>query len=110
MVGDYTTSYPRPVDDKPTIANRFQHLTGIYNARNKEYGDNYKTFGRVALALFPDGVHINDPNDWNRLALLLHVADKLTRYSKNFNKGGHADSLDDMCVYAQMLREIDDER
>jgi hypothetical protein len=36
------------------------------------------------------------------------MASKLARYANNFFTGGHADSLEDISVYAQMLREVDD--
>lgn len=84
---------------------------GIYEERNKLYGDNYKRFGLVVAALFPDGISIASAEDpvkaGNRLGVLIQILSKLTRYCENFNRGGHADSLEDLAVYAMMLRELD---
>ncbi len=86
----------------------------IYEERNKLYGDNYKNFGAVWLALFPDGISTTSSHapleDCNRLGVLVQIVSKLTRYCANFGAGGHVDSLDDMAVYAMMLQELDSER
>lgn len=79
----------------------------IYEQRNKLYGDNYKHFGPSLSALFPNGLTVKSPHDFNRLGLLVQVFSKLTRYAQNFERGGHEDSLDDLAVYAMMLKEID---
>jgi hypothetical protein len=34
---------------------------------------------------------------------------KISRYSNNYDKGGHADSILDNIVYLAMLHELDDE-
>lgn len=83
----------------------------IYEERNALYGDNYKHFGRVMEALFPDGLKFSllGPKDWNRLGVLVQIVGKLTRYCPNFFEGGHDDSLDDLAVYAMMLKELDEE-
>lgn len=83
-------------------------LGKIYEERNKLYGDNYKHFGSFMKGLFPKTLVIQSEEDWSRLALLLHCATKLSRYAENFKQGGHADSCDDMAVYAQMLKEYDE--
>ena len=35
------------------------------------------------------------------------IINKIARYAENFDKGGHDDSLNDISVYAAMLRSID---
>lgn len=82
---------------------------GIYEERNRLYGDNYKHFGPSLSALFPNGVKVNTPHDFNRLGIFVQVFSKLTRYAQNFDRGGHEDSLDDLAVYAMMLKELDRE-
>jgi hypothetical protein len=82
-------------------------LAELYRERNAVYGESYNTFGRVFAALFPSGLVIRTVDDANRAALLFHVVDKLVRYANNFERGGHGDSLDDISVYAQMLRDYD---
>lgn len=82
-----------------------------YEQRNALYGDNYKEFGDVLLALLgndllpPPGVDL--AHHYCRLGVLVQIVGKLSRYCANFNRGGHADSLDDLAVYAMMLRELD---
>jgi hypothetical protein len=79
----------------------------IYEQRNKLYGDNYKTFGPWVALLFPDGITLVTPNDFNRFGVITQMLGKLSRYAANFKKGGHDDSLDDLAVYAMMLKELD---
>lgn len=85
----------------------------IYEERNALYGDVYKRFGSVMLALFPEGVYRTPVGDVeahvNRYGLLVQIVGKLMRYCSNFEKGGHDDSLDDLAVYAIMLKELDTE-
>jgi hypothetical protein len=82
-------------------------LAELYRERSAVYGDSYNTFGRVFGALFPNGLVVRTVDDANRAALLFHIVDKLVRYTNNFERGGHGDSLDDISVYAQMLRDYD---
>jgi hypothetical protein len=79
----------------------------LYDQRNSLYGDNYKHFGFIMERLFPDGIKLSTPEDFNRFGVLVQIVSKMTRYASQFGKGGHADSLDDAAVYAMMLRELD---
>lgn len=83
----------------------------IYEERKTVYGDNYKHVGKVLAGFFPDGIHIDarDEVQLNRLHLVMHMIGKLSRYCQNANRGGHADSLDDLAVYAMMCQECDNE-
>lgn len=112
--------HPRTYDEKfeamknrkKTVPDMLHEAADTYRQRAEVYGDNYKRFGYVIGALFPDGVtHLKKPGvDWNsRYGLLMQMVSKLTRYCENFNKGGHDDSLQDLAVYATMLRELDKE-
>ena len=82
----------------------------IYEQRNAIYGNNYRRFGPV-LALVLAGQQLNpaDPDEMNRLGILVQIVAKLTRYGENFTRGGHDDSLDDNIVYSAMLKELDQE-
>lgn len=91
----------RPSDSLHALAN-------LYEERNKLYGDNYKTFGKMFVALFPKGILITGESDANRMALFVHILTKAARYANNW-RTGHPDSLDDIAVYAQMLQELDEE-
>ena len=82
-------------------------LGRIYEERNRKYGKNYHLHGFVMMGLFPHGVNLASVSDFNRYSCLKEMATRLGRYSHNFHDGGHTDSLDDIAVYSQMLRELD---
>lgn len=82
----------------------------VFEERAKQYGDNYKEIGAMLDALFPEGLSVDNPDDFNRLGVLIQMCSKLTRYTNAFRRGeGHDDSLADLAVYTTMLREIDQE-
>ena len=80
-----------------------------YEERNKLYGDNYKKFGRVMEAMFPQGLTLQTIQDFNRYGIFVQCVSKLMRYAENLNKGGHQDSAHDLSVYAAMLEELTDD-
>lgn len=97
MSGTKTTNVPEMLRD----------AAGIYEERNKLYGDNYKRFGGIMLLLFPDGLELKTPDDFNRYGVFVQIVSKVSRYAEQFTKGGHPDSLDDNAVYSMMLQELD---
>lgn len=81
--------------------------------RNGSYGESsyggcYKQHGPVMERLFPEGIELSGSNDLSRYAILDTIVGKLIRYANNFHNGGHDDSLKDISVYANMLRELDE--
>lgn len=93
-----------------TVPEGLRDAASIYEERNKIYGDNYKQFGNLMKAIFPNGIALNTADDHNRFGIFVQILSKVTRYSQQFTKGGHKDSLDDLSVYAQMLQELDAEK
>lgn len=82
----------------------------LFEQRNALYGDNYKTYGAVMVAMFPEGLpDLVTVNDHNRFGLFVQLVAKLTRYGANLSSGGHVDSARDMKVYAAMLEELTEE-
>lgn len=79
----------------------------LFLSRNAEYGESYKRFGALLLALFPEGgiPPITTVEDADRLSALLDCISKLHRYAHSFSRGGHRDSARDLIVYAAMLEE-----
>ena len=79
----------------------------IMRVKRKQYGDNFKQFGKVAQALFPNGIKLHTEADWNRFGIVVQMLSKLTRYSENFKNGGHEDSLNDLGNYTTILQYLD---
>jgi len=94
---------------KQFVKKQLEDLGKLYQKKNDEYGDTYHRFGPVMDAMFPDGLTLDNPEDFGRITLLEQIMGKLVRYASNFESGGHADSLDDIAVYSQMLQELDSE-
>ena len=92
---------------RQTVPEMLREAAETYEERNQLYGDNYRFFGDIMKALFPHSINLSSTNDYSRYALLLLMAMKLDRYAKQFDQGGHDDSLLDLAVYSQMLRELD---
>lgn len=108
---DDDLAFPRRPAPKPASAPELLEAGArTYRQRNELYGDNYKHFGSIMAAMFPDGLPADMGSaDWNRLALLMNVVGKAQRYAMNLRRGGHRDSARDAMVYAAMLEELTDE-
>jgi hypothetical protein len=89
-----------------TVPDILRDCADTYEQRNKLYGDNYKKFGRVMMAVFPNGLVLAGEDDFNRLGIFIQCVSKLTRYSEMLTRGGHQDSAHDLSVYAAMLEEL----
>ena len=94
-------------DGRPmTVPELLQAASETYATRNPAYGNNYHTFGMVMAGLFPRSLQISEAEEWNRLAILVMLVSKISRYCANFAEGGHVDSARDAIVYAAMLEEL----
>ena len=86
----------------------FRPIMQIHSERHESYGKNYLQFGKLLKHLTGDqDIHLETEKDWNRMALATHIMTKLLRYFSRWERGGHEDSLDDIAVYALLLKEID---
>lgn len=90
-----------------TISNLTKALE-TYRTRNRVYGNNYKRFGAIMMALYPKGVTINTEHQWNRFGIIIQKISKLSRYVTD-PLNGHIDSIHDDAVYSFMLQELDSE-
>lgn len=97
-----------PAPEQHFVVKELEGKAALFQQRHAVYGDNYKRFGPVMTMLL-DGQALSTRSmrDMSRLGLFVQLVSKITRYGENFNRGGHADSLDDIAVYAMMLKEID---
>lgn len=93
----------------PSVPQRLAALAKIYEERGKVYAKDYQHLGASLKAIFPQGLLLETEEEFNRFALFIHLHGKMARYGQNIKKGGHADSLDDASVYAQLMRECDDD-
>jgi hypothetical protein len=91
-----------------TVPDRLTELGNIYRERNKAYGSDYHRHGKMMMALLPRGVVLKTEHAFRRYNIFKQIVAKIARFAVNFDSGGHADSLDDISVYAQMLRELDE--
>ena len=85
------------------VPEELEKLGDLYKQRNAQYGDCYKHHGEIMEILFPGGWELNTKHDFNKFMLFNMLLIKLMRFSQTMS---HDDSLDDMAVYAQMLKEI----
>lgn len=92
-----------------TVPEMLREAAAVYEERNKVYGSNYKRFGSVMREIFPQGITLRSIDDFNRFGVFVQMVGKITRYAENWQRGGHEDSLVDLAVYSQMLRELDAE-
>lgn len=99
-----------PMRSVSSVPDNLRNAANTYEERNKLYGDNYKNFGNVMEAMFPEGLLLNEADDWNRFGVFTQIVSKLTRYAVNLTDGGHTDSAHDMVVYSAMLEELTDQK
>lgn len=74
-----------------------------YRERNKVYGSSYHKHGEVMAALYPKGLTLVTPHDFNLMGVLNMVVSKLCRLSQT---PGHRDSIHDIGVYSFMYEEL----
>lgn len=96
-------------DSAPTVPELLRSGADTYEERARMYGNDYKEWGALMMALFPCGIHLNNPDDFNRFNILTRVLGKMTRYAAMMPMGGHQDSAHDAMVYSAMLEELTNE-
>jgi hypothetical protein len=93
-----------------TAAQCLKDALATYEARNAVYSNNYQLVGKVMVGLFPEGLTVKTAHDWERLHIFLLQVVKQSRYARNWDNGGHGESMDDLTVYAAILNEIDSQK
>lgn len=99
---------PQQNSSSESSTSLFSELDALHENRSKAYDDNYIRHGAVVEGFFKGEVRLVTREDHVRFGLLTQIIGKLTRYCVNFQEG-HLDSLDDLCVYARLLRKYDEE-
>ena len=96
--------------EQETVPGILREAAATYEQRNPLYGDAYKHYGSAMMAFFPQGLYINEPEDWNRFGLFSMMVSKMTRIANNLTTGGHRDSSLDLSVYAAMMTELTEQK
>lgn len=96
--------------EQETVPGILREAAATYEQRNPLYGDAYKHYGSAMMAFFPQGLFINEPEDWNRFGLFSMMVSKMTRIANNITVGGHRDSSLDLSVYAAMMTELTEQK
>ena len=93
-----------------TVGEKLAALGKIYDQRGKVYGKDYHHTGKALAAMFPDGLTLKTPEQFRKHMILCFMLAKLMRHANSImvTGEGHLDSLDDLSVYAQMARELEE--
>lgn len=79
-------------------------MADTFEERNAKYKDNYKIVGAVMAALFPNGVTLRTPEDFERWHLQELMIVKLTRFAVSGLV--HRDSIHDGTVYGALVESL----
>lgn len=107
--GGETTDDPKLTEFQHRVLGILSQSHDVYKDRSAVYKDNFRSVGRVMVALFPEGrpplVTAEDYDRWHIFELLIV---KLTRYANNYDQP-HEDSLLDQLPYLGILGALDQE-
>src|SRR3954468_1205500 len=87
----------------PRADELMDQAVGTYRERNAVYGSSYHKHGHVMAALYPEGLKLVTPHDFNLMGCLNMIISKLCRLSQTPE---HRDSIHDIGVYAFMYEEL----
>lgn len=87
-----------------TAAEMLRAAADTFEERNAVYKDNHVVVGEVMAALFPEGIVLRTPADFQHWHLFELMVVKLTRFAKTDRC--HTDSLRDISVYAAILESL----
>lgn len=97
-------------DAQQSVPDILREAAGQYEAKNPLYGDAYKHYGSAMMAFFPQGLYLNEMEDWNRFGLFSMMVSKMHRIASNLTTGGHRDSAVDLSTYSAMMAELTEEK
>jgi hypothetical protein len=99
--GPVQPRFETPPNRKPDAGDLMATMARTFKERNAVYGNNAEVVGRVMAALFPHGVKLKTPKDFELWHLLELVIVKLTRFTQSDLT--HEDSIHDLAIYAAMV-------
>ena len=92
-----------------TVVDKLNEALKTAKEREKVYGnEGFAKNGAALASFFKNGVTLKTPDDFSRFLILALCSVKVARYIENFDKGGHADSVHDLGVYAFLLEDFDE--
>lgn len=92
---------------KDPIVESLNSLIKIRQERQGVYNGIENRRAEVITGLFGGYPEITNDLDLNRYGIYMKMVEKMIRYANNFYDGGHDDSLDDIAIFSQMLKEMD---
>jgi hypothetical protein len=98
--------------NKFDMHDHFARLAELSKQRSGSYKNTPEKKGEVLLALFGGEMpHMKTKRDLNRFGILNFIVSKLIRYCENWEQPTtQTDSLDDLSVYSQILKTLDEEK
>ena len=89
---------------KTTAGKILKEMHETYLSRQKVYGNNYAIVGQIMPMLFPNGLMLKSPEDFEMFHLFDLLIGKLTRFT--VSEMTHQDSIHDLAVYGAMVEEV----
>lgn len=97
-------SVPVDVDPAKTADQILMSMAEMFRLKNAQYDDNSVVVGRVMAALFPNGIALKTPADYEFWHLFELSIVKLTRFTQS--KLRHQDSIHDQAIYLAMCERL----
>ena len=88
-----------------SVGNNLRGAAELFDAKDAEYGHSYLRTEKLLAGFFPNGVTLDTPAKMARFHCFMNCMMKMNRYAHNLEKGGHMDSVDDLMVYASILKD-----
>ena len=95
-------------EETSPVSKALHTMADTFEERNKVYGDNYKVVGELMAKMYPDGVTLKTPDDFNRWHLFELMVVKLSRFTQSGLT--HKDSIHDLAVYAAMVESLTNDK
>jgi hypothetical protein len=99
---------PKPQKIPPSVPERLAALGQLNLDRGKNYG-RFDRVGHVLHHMFPNGLLLSNPQEFNRLVLFIMMINKLVRLSTVLPQKVQLDTLDDVAVYSMIMQYHEDD-
>jgi hypothetical protein len=93
-----------PESERLGVPELLESMAKTFRERNAIYGDNWNMVGRLMAVMFPNGVKLSKPEDYDVWHLFELAIVKLSRFAVSGLT--HKDSVHDMAVYCAMVEAV----